>query len=35
MTPHQFEYKKVTEVNMIPKKILSHMTQDTIGKTFK
>ena len=33
MTPHQFECKNVTEGNMIPKQIWSHMTCDILGKT--
>ena len=32
MTPHQFECKKVTEGNMIPKQKWSHMTPDVLGK---
>ena len=33
MTPDQFECKKLTERNMIPKQKWSHMTPNILGKT--
>ena len=33
MTPHFFDYKNVTEGNMIPKQKWSHMTWEILDKT--